>query len=413
VDSVNRILVADHDGHEIWRFDPSGTVQGAYAIFDTTDYPSYMQFDASGNLYVVTADSMGTDNGKVWKIAPCSGLPCTASLLVDLGLAHTMGTIPNLASGGAIGITTPFVASAPQSITAGTPATFNFFDYSADFTFPVGADIPVGTTMRTTVAPVLPMDFSTTRLAGSAFADAQCVATAPSPDVRPNPCVVFRTECFDGGAPVSCPTTGTSAHILVNIATPPSPCTPIQGPALLEAHDDQNTWMNILIGATMSPADTNNLCTQTFTGATSALTSDFVVTQGAFALAGTTCDGGPGHQILPPIDADGSSVFRQGSTVPAKFRVCLLGDSNTSVGPRLAAPTVVAGFQLVQVIPGAPSGTADSVPSTTPDTAFRWDATSQQWIFNISTRQLTANNTYVFLITLSDGSTIPFRFAVK
>src|SRR5205823_4611742 len=34
------------------------------------------------------------------------------------------------------------------------------------------------------------------------------------------------------------------------------------------------------------------------------------------------CAGDVGHQIRQPINVDGSSVWRQGSTVPAKFAVC-------------------------------------------------------------------------------------------
>src|SRR5205823_1014556 len=42
-------------------------------------------------------------------------------------------------------------------------------------------------------------------------------------------------------------------------------------------------------------------------------------------LNGGTCNGDAGHQILQPVNADGSSVFKQGSVVPLKFRVCDAG----------------------------------------------------------------------------------------
>src|SRR5207249_4692161 len=88
------------------------------------------------------------------------------------------------------------------------------------------------------------------------------------------------------------------------------------------------------------------------------------------------CRGEPGHGVLQPINADGSSVFKQGSTVPAKFRVC---DANrNSVG----TAGVVASFKLVRTT--ASAGALDeSVVSTTPDTDFRWSATDQQWIINM------------------------------
>jgi hypothetical protein len=75
---------------------------------------------------------------------------------------------------------------------------------------------------------------------------------------------------------------------------------------------------------------------------------------------------------------------------------------------------VVAKFALVQKLSLATSETVDeAVYSTTPDTAFRWSPTDRQWIFNISTKTLKAGTTYVYQITLNDGSTIDFRFGLK
>ena len=55
----------------------------------------------------------------------------------------------------------------------------------------------------------------------------------------------------------------------------------------------------------------------------------------------------------------------------------------------------------------------EDVVSTTPDTAFRWDPTAQQWIFNISTKGMKAGQKYTYQITLNDGSTVKFSFALK
>ncbi len=59
---------------------------------------------------------------------------------------------------------------------------------------------------------------------------------------------------------------------------------------------------------------------------------------------GGTCYGGPGHTILQPINADGTSVFKQKSTVPAKFRVC------DAYGNSIGTPGVVTSFKLVNRI---------------------------------------------------------------
>jgi hypothetical protein len=126
---------------------------------------------------------------------------------------------------------------------------------------------------------------------------------------------------------------------------------------------------------------------------------------------GGSCVGSPGHQILQPINADWAtdlSVFKQGSTVPAKFRVC---DAN---GASIGTAGVVSKFALVQRKTLESSMSVDEqVYSTTPDTAFRWSTTDRQWIFNIATKPLAAKATYLYDVTLDDGSVISFRFGLK
>jgi hypothetical protein len=127
-----------------------------------------------------------------------------------------------------------------------------------------------------------------------------------------------------------------------------------------------------------------------------------------YAGAGSVCLGEAGHQILPPINADGTSVFKARSTIPAKFRVC--DASGNSIG----ASGVVIGLRLVQTISGtATADVNEPVTSTTPDASFRWDLAGQQWVFNISTKTSASNKTYVYEITLNDGTNIQFRYGLK
>ncbi|HEX2328163.1 MAG TPA: PxKF domain-containing protein, partial [Candidatus Angelobacter sp.] len=106
--------------------------------------------------------------------------------------------------------------------------------------------------------------------------------------------------------------------------------------------------------------------------------------------------------------ADGTSVFKAGRTVPVKFRV---GDVN---GVSIGTPGTVTSFRITAVINGTVSTPVDLPPSsTTPDTAFRWDPTAQQWIFNPDTSGLAAGSTYVFTIALADGSSINFQFGLR
>ena len=124
-----------------------------------------------------------------------------------------------------------------------------------------------------------------------------------------------------------------------------------------------------------------------------------------------SCLGAPiGNPILQPVNNDGSSTFKQGSTIPLKFRAC---DANgASVGPTTAVPNIVASFVLDHTTTGTP-GVNETVDSTTPDTAFRWSSTDQQWIFNLSTKNLTNNKTYYYKVTLVGGASFMITFGLK
>jgi hypothetical protein len=119
----------------------------------------------------------------------------------------------------------------------------------------------------------------------------------------------------------------------------------------------------------------------------------------SYASSGT-CDGAPGHTILPPINSDGTSVFKQGRTVPVQFRVC---DAN---GVSIGSSGVVTSFLLTGTFNGTLSTVVDTVSATNNDTAFRWDSTNQQWIFNLSTSSLSAGKTYIYTIKLNDGTIV-------
>ena len=126
-----------------------------------------------------------------------------------------------------------------------------------------------------------------------------------------------------------------------------------------------------------------------------------------YAPAGE-CLGSPGHQVLPPLAADGSSVVRQNATVAVKFRVC---DAD---GVSMGTPGVVTSFTLIRHIEGTVTTEVNVEPtSTTPDTAFRWDAAGQQWIFNLGTKDLAAGATYTYRIRLDDASSIEFSFGLR
>jgi len=114
--------------------------------------------------------------------------------------------------------------------------------------------------------------------------------------------------------------------------------------------------------------------------------------------------------ILPPINANGTSVFKQGSTVPVKFTVC---DANGNpIGPDPSA-VFATGYGSVTLI-NTVRGTVDNINETTytdiPDSAFRWS--TNQWIFNLSTSNLTKGTTDTFRIILRSGY-IEFTVGLK
>jgi hypothetical protein len=125
-------------------------------------------------------------------------------------------------------------------------------------------------------------------------------------------------------------------------------------------------------------------------------------------LPSGSCDGAPGHTILPPIADNGSSIFNFRRAVPARFRIC---DAN---GISVDTPGTVQSFNIVEIITQTRSQAVNlPVPSRTPNSVFLFDATNQAWEFVIDNAQLAPLTTYAFRIVLSDGSRIDFRYGVR
>jgi hypothetical protein len=145
--------------------------------------------------------------------------------------------------------------------------------------------------------------------------------------------------------------------------------------------------------------------------------SNYAITfvPGNYTLGYAACNAivGSGGVILQPINSDGTSVYQRksGSTVPVKFRVCNAAGQAISTQGAVFAGT---GGQLS--MQSAVVGTITSVNETAvndiPDAAFRWDASGQQWIFNMSTSNLNAGTTYTYQINLAYGN-IQFRLGMK
>jgi hypothetical protein len=96
-----------------------------------------------------------------------------------------------------------------------------------------------------------------------------------------------------------------------------------------------------------------------------------------------------------PINADGSSVFKLGSTVPVKFK-----PSGASAG----ITNAVASLSVAKMSNGIAGTEAEAVtkPDGDADNRFRYDASSGQYVFNLATKPF-AKGTYQLRVDLHDG----------
>ena len=122
----------------------------------------------------------------------------------------------------------------------------------------------------------------------------------------------------------------------------------------------------------------------------------------------TTCLGEPGRTVLWPINANGTSVFKKGSSVLIRFRVC------SANGISIGTPGLVTSFRLVQTLNGTAVNHVNELPLLLPPSAsFQWNPFLKEWFFVLSTRGLAAGKTYAYRVGLHDGTAIDFRFGVR
>jgi len=110
--------------------------------------------------------------------------------------------------------------------------------------------------------------------------------------------------------------------------------------------------------------------------------------------------------ILPPINPDGSSIFKLGSTVPVKFQ---LRDASGNVVTNAVARISVA------LINGGVAGTemeAVSTSAATTGNLFRYSSDGNQYIFNLATKGL-STGTWRITITLDDGTSQTVNISLR
>ncbi|MDP4146875.1 MAG: PxKF domain-containing protein [Bacillota bacterium] len=110
--------------------------------------------------------------------------------------------------------------------------------------------------------------------------------------------------------------------------------------------------------------------------------------------------------ILDPINANGSSLFKAGSTIPVKFT---LKDSS---GAYVSTANATVTYSKLSDNVYGTDVEAISTSAATTGNAFRYDSISNQYIFNMSTKGLTAG-TYRLTIKLDDGMSYPVQISLK
>jgi sugar lactone lactonase YvrE len=109
--------------------------------------------------------------------------------------------------------------------------------------------------------------------------------------------------------------------------------------------------------------------------------------------------------VRQPVNADGSSIFKQGSTVPVKFRLA---------GASAGIADLQAHLYVAKVSEGIAGTEAEAASTSAADSGntFRYDATADQYVFNWGTKPLSAG-TYRLRIDLGDGASHTVLVSLK
>jgi hypothetical protein len=150
-------------------------------------------------------------------------------------------------------------------------------------------------------------------------------------------------------------------------------------------------------------------------GASFAGDSSYSASSGTASLTvvyGTCIGSDPGGVILPPINNDGSSVFKSNNnrTIPVKFTVCD-ANGNFISDPNAVFPNGCCGsITVLTRMRGTVDDVNESGVTDIPDVAFH--QVGNHWQFNLVTTNLEPGYTYTFQINLKFGN-IQFTVAVK
>ncbi len=393
VNSGGDIFVANFGStlQNINHFNSMGVFQGTYASFSGNDHPFFLQSDALGRLYVVTADLFGA-GGKVWRIDPPGG---QTNLVFLVALSNS---ITGVASNKAVGLGLAPTAAIKKAYSSATKS--NTFDFA---TIPNGnltdkviiSFNAVITSFDLTVfREEVPQALLAPQLATN-FAGIPCFGY----DSDPGTCVGYEEGVGPKLDPL--PTTDFTGPTDYQVFYTPSGTTTGK-PLLAHALDDN-------LQTPVDQYDVDEL--KGFTLATSVISGD---PDGMDGTSNGCCSRhvalntplvptatGTTFCPLPPVAMDGLT-FSKPQTIAIKFLIAAPGGS-CAAGPFVTSP--VPNSQLWLFNPATSTFiTPDSSGSSSLPNAFHFDPTSGVSIFNLNTKDLfappaPATATYIFTIT--------------
>jgi hypothetical protein len=107
-----------------------------------------------------------------------------------------------------------------------------------------------------------------------------------------------------------------------------------------------------------------------------------------------------------PINADGTSVFKQGSTVAVKFRLTGIDKANMNLVARLNYARIADDGSVGEV------NQATSTAAASAGNAFRYDPSTGQYVFNLGTKTMPTGK-YQLSVDMGDGLTRTVEIGLK
>jgi hypothetical protein len=111
--------------------------------------------------------------------------------------------------------------------------------------------------------------------------------------------------------------------------------------------------------------------------------------------------------VLQPVNADGSSIFKAGSTVPVKFQMF-----DSSGAPVSTASATLTYAKISNSVAGD-EAEAVSTANATIGNAFRYDSTAHQYIFDLSTKGWTTGTYRLSIHSTNDGQSYSIVISVR